>query len=226
MYAYVDSVRVFAGILIIVAIVTQVGYRICDSGASTHMTQQIALSTAESATSNCASPKVQLARSKDTMTSVFSARKRSRASAVLTNVAHVPDLRHYLSLLALPTPLINGHTFEGCPTGVVVRLKSERSIVFPLSGTQHNLYGYRVDCSSGENACAVLDPGQLSNKPAIDINDYHHWAAGHSHEILLRKTGEQQGIVLAGKLQECRGCSMVKSLRKERYQAVHAHMRR
>ena len=72
---------------------------------------------------------------------------------LLTNVAHVPDLRYHL--FSLPTLVKNGHTFEGRPTGVVVRLKSERSIVFPLSGTLYSLHGYLVDCSSKENACAV-----------------------------------------------------------------------
>ena len=51
---------------------------------------------------------------------------------VLTNVAHVPDLRYHL--FSLPTFIKNGHVFEGRPTGVIVRLKSERSIVFLLSG--------------------------------------------------------------------------------------------
>ena len=53
----------------------------------------------------------------------------------------------------------------------------------------------------------------MPNKPAIDIGDYH-CAAGHSHEVLLRKTAEQQGIVLEGKMLECIGCSMAKGLRK------------
>ena len=128
-----------------------------------------------------------------------------------TNVAHVPDLRYHIFFL--PTVVKNGHTFEGRPTGIVVKLKSERSIVFPLTGTLYSLYGYRVDCSTRENACAVLAPGQLLKKPAVDINDYH-CAARHSHGVLLRKTAEQQGIVLEGKLLECRGCSMAKSLRK------------
>ena len=101
---------------------------------------------------------------------------------LLTNVAHVPDLRYHL--FSLPTLVKNGHTCEGRPTGIVVKLKSERSIVFPLTGTLHSLYGYRVDCSTRENACAVLAPGQLPKKPAVDMNDYH-CAAGHSHEVLL-----------------------------------------
>ena len=76
---------------------------------------------------------------------------------LLTNVAHVPDLRYHL--FSLPTLGKNGHTFQGRPTGVVVKLTYERSTVLPLSGTLYSLYGYRVDCNSMGNACAVLAPG-------------------------------------------------------------------
>ena len=51
----------------------------------------------------------------------------------LTNVGHVPDLRHHL--FSLPTLVKHGHTFEGRSAGTVVKLNSERSIVFPLTGT-------------------------------------------------------------------------------------------
>ena len=50
----------------------------------------------------------------------------------LTNIAHVPDLRYHL--FSLPTLVKNGHTFEVRPAGIVVKLKSERSIVFHLTG--------------------------------------------------------------------------------------------
>ena len=83
----------------------------------------------------------------------------------------------------------------------------------PLAGTLYSHYGYRVDCSTRENSCTVLAPGQLPKKPVVDINDYHS-AAGKSHEVLVRKTAEQQGIVREGKLLECIGCSMAKGLRK------------
>ena len=107
---------------------------------------------------------------------------------LLTNVAYVSDLRYHSC--SLTTLIKNGHTFEGRLTGVVVKLKSERSTVFALIGTLYSLYGYRVDCSTRENACAVLAPGQLPSKTVVGINDYH-CAAGHSHEVLLRKTAEQ-----------------------------------
>ena len=137
----------------------------------------------------------------------------------LTNVAHVPDLRY--DLLSLPTLVKHDHTFEGRPAGIVVKLKSERSIVFPLTGNLYSLYGYRVDCSTTGDSCAVLAPGKLPNKPVVNINDYH-CAAGHPHETLLRKTAEQQGVVLEGKLLECKGCSMAKGLRRGIKQSTHA----
>ena len=137
---------------------------------------------------------------------------------MLTNVAHVPDLRHHL--FSLPNIAKNAHTFEGRPAGIAVKLKSERSIVFPLTGNLYSLYGYRVDCSTRGDACAVLAPGKLPNKPVMDIHDYH-CAAGHSHEALLRKIAGQQGIVLEEKLLECKGCSMAKGLRRGIKQSTH-----
>ena len=92
-----------------------------------------------------------------------------------------------------------GLTFEGRPAGIAVKLKSERSTVFPLTGNLYSLYGYRVDCSTRGDAWAVLAPRKLSNKPVVNTNDYH-CAAGHSHDALLRKTAKQQGVVLEGKL--------------------------
>ena len=56
---------------------------------------------------------------------------------LITNVAHVPDLCYHL--FPLPNLVQNSHTPEGRPTGVVVRLKSERSTVFPLNGTLYSL---------------------------------------------------------------------------------------
>ena len=46
----------------------------------------------------------------------------------------------------------------------MVKLKSERSIVFPLTGNLYSLYGYRVDCGIRGDACAVLAPGKASQQ--------------------------------------------------------------
>ena len=73
-----------------------------------------------------------------------------------TSVAHVPDLQYML--FPLPTLIKNGHTFKRRPAGIVAKLKSERSAVFPLTGNLYSRYGYLVDCSTGGKVCAVLDP--------------------------------------------------------------------
>ena len=54
---------------------------------------------------------------------------------MLRNFAHVPDIRYHL--FSLPILVKHGHTFEGLPAGIVVKLKSERSIVFctPFTAT-------------------------------------------------------------------------------------------
>ena len=137
---------------------------------------------------------------------------------MLTNVAHVPDLRYHL--FSPPTLVKHGHTFEGRPAGIVVKLKSELSIVFPSTGNLYGLYGYRVDCSTRGDAFAVFAPGKPPNKPVVNINHYH-CAVENSHEALLRKTAEEQGVVLEGKLLECKGCSMVKGLRRGIKQSTH-----
>ena len=89
-----------------------------------------------------------------------------------------------------------------------------------MSGTLFSLYGYRVDSSSRENACAVLATRKPPNKSAINVNDFR-CAAGNFHEVLLRKTAEQQGVVLEEKLQECKGGSMARGLRKGIKQSMH-----
>ena len=73
--------------------------------------------------------------------------------------------------------------------------------MFPLTGNLYRLHGCRVECSTKENACAVLSRGQLSSKPVINVNE-NHSAAGHSKEVVLGNTAGQEMIVLEGKLLE------------------------
>ena len=86
---------------------------------------------------------------------------------MLTNVAHVPDVRYHP--FSLSTLVKNGRTFGGRPAGIVVKLKSERSIVSPLTGNLYSLYGIRVDCGTREDVHAVLAHGKLFNKPVVNI---------------------------------------------------------
>lgn len=84
-------------------------------------------------------------------------------NVLLTNVEHVLDLRY--NLFSLPTLTKNGHICEGYPTGVVVRPKSERSIVFMLSETLFSLqlYSYKIDSSSRGKSVLYSPRG---NRPA------------------------------------------------------------
>ena len=98
-------------------------------------------------TSNFAPPTVVLARSKDMVIKAFVLRSENGlVDVLLTKVAHVPDLRYHL--ISLPTLIKHGYIFDERPTGAVVGLKSERSIVFPLSGIVFSLHGHRVDYSN------------------------------------------------------------------------------
>ena len=137
---------------------------------------------------------------------------------MLTNVAHVPGIRYHL--FSLPALVKNGDTFERNPPGNAAKLKSERSIAFAGTGNMYSFCDCRVDYSAVEDNFAVLVPGKLPNKPVVFINKFH-CAAGHSHKALLRKTAEQQGVVLGEKLLECKGCSMAKGLRRDIKQSTH-----
>ena len=63
-------------------------------------------------------------------------------------------------------------------------------------------------------ACAVIGPGQAKAPTTPTGINTFHCTYGHTHEGLLKKTAEQQGVDLSGELHECRGCSMVKGRRK------------
>ena len=56
----------------------------------------------------------------------------------------------------LPTLVKNGPTFEGRPAGIVVKLKSERLVLFPLTRNLCRLYDYWVDCRTREETFTVL----------------------------------------------------------------------
>lgn len=51
-------------------------------------------------------------------------------NVLLADGAHMPDTFYHL--VFLPTFIKNGHIFDGRPTGVIVRPKPERSIVFSV----------------------------------------------------------------------------------------------
>ena len=84
-------------------------------------------------------------------------------------------------------------------------------------------YGYRPKAKDKmvDTACAVIAPGQAKAPTTpTDMNTFH-CTYGHSHEVLLKKTAEQQGVNLSGELYECRGCLMTKGLRKPIARSTH-----
>ena len=104
----------------------------------------------------------------------------------LTNIAHVPDLRHHL--FSRTTLVKNRHAFERRPPVIVLKLESER----PLTWNLYRLFGYRVDCSTRGDACAVLAPAKRAYEPGVNIND-NRCAAAHSHGALIRKMRNSKG---------------------------------
>ena len=123
---------------------------LCDSGASTHMTPSaygminyiecnLKLRIADGST--------RTIQGHGDIKFVFRS-GNGLVRVTLTDVAHVQDVRYHL--FSLPTLVKHGHTFEGRPAGIVVKLKSERSIVFPLTGNLYSLYGYRATAELGE----------------------------------------------------------------------------
>ena len=72
-----------------------------------------------------------------------------------------------------------------------------------------------------DTACAVIAPGQV-RAPATptDINTFH-CTCGYTHEVLLKKTVEQQELNLSREFHECLGCSMAKGLRKPIARSMH-----
>ena len=132
----------------------------------------------------------------------------------LHDVAHTPLLSY--NLISLPSLALKGHTYAGDKDRVTLKLKEGETVHLPLIGKLCRQYGYRPGAKGRveDAACAAIAPGQ-AKAPTIltDINTIH-CTYGHAHEVLLKKTAEQQGINLSGELHECWGCSMAKRLRK------------
>ena len=87
------------------------------------------------------------------------------------------------------------------------------TLFFPSIERLNFLYAYRPGILVDETANATIAPGRTpSNRDTpVEINDFHI-AHAHAHEGALRKTAEQMGVTLEGKLHECKGCSMAKGI--------------
>ena len=127
------------------------------------------------------------------------------------------------NLISLPSLVLKGNTYASDKDGVTLKLKGGNNVNFPVIGKLCRQYGYRPEVKGRvvDTACAVMAPGQ-ANAPTIatDINTFH-CTYGHTHEVLLNKTAEQQGVNLSGGLHQCRECSMSKGLRKPIARSTH-----
>ena len=132
----------------------------------------------------------------------------------LHDVAHALLLSY--NVLSLPSLAVKGHTHAGDKDGATLKLKGGKTVHSPQIEKLYRQYGYRPEAKGRvvDTACAVIASGQANASTThTDINIFQ-CTYGHTHEVLLKKTAEQQGVNLSGELHEFRECSMVKELRK------------
>ena len=102
-----------------------------------------------------------------------------------------------------------GHTYACDKDGETLNLKGEKTIHFPLIRKLCRQYGCRPEAKGRvvDTACVVISSVQAKAPTTpTDINT-SYCTYGHTHEVLLKKMVEQQGVDLSGELHECRGCS-------------------
>ena len=140
----------------------------------------------------------------------------------LQDVAHAPLLSY--NLISLPSLALKcHHTYAGDKNEATLELKGGNTVRFPLIGKLYRQCRYRPEAKGGvvDTACAVIASGQAKSPPSpTDINNFHCTYI-HTHEVLLKKTAEQQGVNLSGELHKCRVCSMAKGLRKTIARSTH-----
>ena len=139
----------------------------------------------------------------------------------LHDVAHVPLLSY--NLVSLPSLALKDHTYACDKDGATLKLKGGKTVHFLLIGKLCRQHGYHPEAKGRvvDIVCAGTAPGQAKAPiTPTDINTFH-CTYGYTHEVLPKKTAEQQGVNLSGELHECRGCSMAKGLRNPIARSTH-----
>ena len=139
----------------------------------------------------------------------------------LHDVAHAPLLSY--NLVSLPYLALKGHTYAGDKDGLTLKMNGRKTVHFPLIRNICRQYGYRPEAKG-----RVVDVAFFANVPwqakapttPADVNTFN-CNYGHTCEVLLKKTAEQQGVNLCGELHECRGCSIAKGLPKPIARSTH-----
>ena len=124
------------------------------------------------------------------------------------DVANAPLLSY--NIISLPSLALKGHTYAIDKYGVTLKLNGEKTVHFPLIGKLFRQYGCRPEAKGRvvDTACALISPGQAKAPTTPTDTDTFHCTYGHTHEVLLKQTAEQQRVNISGELYECRGCSM------------------
>ena len=137
---------------------------------------------------------------------------RGEVPLLLRDTAHVPCLSY--QLFSLRVAAGKEHKYTGTSDGVMVDFITGERLFFPSVGRINFLYTYRPNALVGETANATIAPGPMPkiHDTPTDINDFHV-ARAHAREGALRKTANQMGITLVGKMHECKGCSLAKGIR-------------
>ena len=118
---------------------------------------------------------------------------------------------------------LQGHTYTGDKYGITLKLNGGEIVCFPLVGKVSRQCGYRPKATGSmvDTACATIAPGKAKAPTTpTDINILLCTFV-HTHEVLLKQTATQQGIAYSGELDECRGCSMAKGLRRPIARSTH-----
>ena len=139
----------------------------------------------------------------------------------MNDVAHVPQLSY--NLISLPSMTQKGHTYTGDKDGVTLKLKGGETVFSPLVGKLCRQYGFRPEAAGSmvDTACATIAPGKAKAPTTpTDINILH-CTFGHTHEVLLKKKEEQQGVNLSGKLHKRREYPTAKGLWKSTARSTH-----
>ena len=92
-------------------------------------------------------------------------------------------------------------------------LKNEKDLFGPSAENLICLSGLRRLLDSNGFALATIASEKIPSVLPVNMNKFHA-SHEHEHDILLRFTAKQLGVVIEGTMRECEGCSVFKSLGK------------
>ena len=200
--SYLDDV-------VLSAIVKEKNFFLCDSGATTHMTNSVENLTNvkeidRSVTiGNGGSVKATKVGS---MKTVLNDDKGNSVNVTFEDVIYVPELK--FNLLSVGQIAKKGAAVVYDKDGAHLDLTSKNKGKVRLTSVGNgNVFGIAIDPAM--QATAALEEGK-----SVDINKYHSML-GHVGEDATRKTAEYFGLKVVGKMPLCEPCALAKSKQKK-----------